>query len=173
MRRVVVESPYAGATAADVEANVSYARRCARDCLARGESPYLSHLLFTQILDDLVPEERSLGIVAGLAWGAAAEHVAVYIDRGISQGMIQGVAAHRRAGRSIACRSLGAKDELSAAEHFCTCKVGPAEDCPWHRDDAAFSLEWWRGDTNMAPSEPDESEPVAPVCARCQKERTP
>lgn len=44
MRRVIVESPYAG----EVEANVTYARACVRDCVLRGEAPIASHLLFTQ-----------------------------------------------------------------------------------------------------------------------------
>ena len=65
MRRVVIESHYAG----DVEANLAYAKRCVHDCLARGEAPYASHLLFTQagILDDLIPEERRRGIESGFA----------------------------------------------------------------------------------------------------------
>lgn len=63
---VIVESPYAG----DVDANVTYARRALRDCLERGEAPIASHLLYTQpgVLDDTVPEQRALGIAAGLAW---------------------------------------------------------------------------------------------------------
>jgi hypothetical protein len=67
VRRVIVESPFAG----DIEANVIYARAAVRDCVLRGEAPIASHLLFTQpgILDDNVPEERALGIEAGLAWG--------------------------------------------------------------------------------------------------------
>lgn len=76
MRRVILESPYGG----DVEANVAYARRCLGDCLRRGESPIASHLLFTQkgVLDDLVPEERALGIAAGLAWRFQADASVFY-----------------------------------------------------------------------------------------------
>lgn len=85
MKRVILESPYAG----DIPANLKYARACIRDCLKRGEAPIASHLLFTQegILDDLVPSERELGINAGLAWQTAADAVVVYTDRGISNGM--------------------------------------------------------------------------------------
>lgn len=85
MRLVIVESPYAG----DVERNVKYAKACIRDCLARGESPIASHLLFTQpgILDDLKPEERALGIAAGVAWYRVADCVAFYVDHGWSNGM--------------------------------------------------------------------------------------
>src|SRR5215475_13435184 len=92
MRRVILESPYSG----DVEANLAYARECIRDSLLRGEAPIASHLLYTQpgILDDNVPEERMLGIRAGHAWiDHAADAVVVYIDRGVSKGMKQGIAA--------------------------------------------------------------------------------
>lgn len=88
-RLVILESPYAG----DVEANVAYARQCVRDSLQRGEAPIASHLLYTQpgILRDDVPEERNLGIDAGLQWQCCAEAIVVYTDRGISGGMKQGI----------------------------------------------------------------------------------
>ena len=52
---VLLESPYAG----DIEANLSYARACMRDCFERGEAPFASHLLYTQmgVLDDTIPAE--------------------------------------------------------------------------------------------------------------------
>ncbi len=91
MRRVVVESPFAG----DVDANLAYARECIRDCLMRGEAPFASHLLYTQvgILDDTINEERIHGINAGHAWMHGAQAVVVYTDRGISEGMRQGIAS--------------------------------------------------------------------------------
>ncbi len=97
MKLVVIESPYAGA----VEENIKYARKCMLDSLRRGEAPYASHLLFTQdgILDDLNPEERTLGMDAGFAWGKKADLVAVYMDRGLSLGMQKGIASAM--GRSI------------------------------------------------------------------------
>ena len=82
-RRVIVESPYAG----DIEQNVQYARLAMRDCLERGEAPYASHLLYTQVLDDTVPAEREQGIAAGLAWQPVADAVVVYTDLGITSGM--------------------------------------------------------------------------------------
>lgn len=86
MKRVIIESPYAG----DVERNVKYARLCVRDSLQRGEAPIASHLLYTQegILDDDVPSERILGINAGLAWKNVAEKHVFYIDYGYSSGML-------------------------------------------------------------------------------------
>jgi hypothetical protein len=96
MKLVVIESPLAG----DVERNVRYARAAMRDCLARGEAPFASHLLYAQegILDDRSPAERARGMDAGFAWGARADLVAVYSDLGISRGMEHGISRAIRAG---------------------------------------------------------------------------
>lgn len=104
MKLVVVESPYAG----DIAANVEYARACMRDCLERGEAPIASHLLYTQpgVLRDDLPEERQLGIDAGLAWGAKADLVAFYVDRGWSPGMIAAREHWLRVGVRIESRRL-------------------------------------------------------------------
>jgi hypothetical protein len=83
MKKVVIESPYAG----DVARNVEYARRCLADSLNRGESPIASHLLLTQVLDDTKPDERTLGINAGLEWLKVADLQVFYIDHGWSDGM--------------------------------------------------------------------------------------
>lgn len=104
MRRVIVESPFAG----DVERNVRYARAALRDCLSRGEAPIASHLLLTQagVLDNTIPEERDLGIEAGLAWGVMAEATVVYNDLGISRGMMYGIRRARKEGRPIEFRTI-------------------------------------------------------------------
>jgi hypothetical protein len=104
MKLVVIESPFAG----DVEKNIAYARAAVSDCLKRGEAPIASHLLYTQpgILDDTIPEERALGIEAGLLWGEKAEMTVVYVDRGISKGMTYGIERAHRAGRPVEHRSL-------------------------------------------------------------------
>ena len=90
MKRVIVESPFAG----DIETNLRYVRACMRDCLLRGEAPYASHALYTQagVLRDDLPDERKHGIEAGFAWRAAAELTVFYVDRGWSRGMLQGKA---------------------------------------------------------------------------------
>lgn len=105
MRKVILESPFAG----DVEANVKYARAALHDSLLLGEAPIASHLLYTQegVLDDTVPEERKLGIEAGLAWRTVADGSVVYVDRGISTGMRYGIAAMRSEGKPVEFRSIG------------------------------------------------------------------
>lgn len=98
MKRVVIESPFAG----DVERNIRYLRACMRDCVLRGESPYASHGLLTQpgVLDDNDPEERKKGIEAGYAWWGGADLIVFYVDLGISTGMR---AALERA-KTVPCR---------------------------------------------------------------------
>jgi len=107
MRLVILESPFSG----NVVENVRYARACIRDSLSRGESPIASHLLYTQpnILDDNDPQQRNLGIAAGLAWLRAAEATVVYTDRGISRGMQQGINAAKLAGVPVEYRGLHGK----------------------------------------------------------------
>lgn len=104
MRRVILESPFAG----DVARNIEYARAAVRDSVLRGEAPIASHLLFTQpgILDDNVAEERALGIAAGLAWGPAAVATVVYADLGISSGMKLGIARALDQGRPVEHRHI-------------------------------------------------------------------
>jgi hypothetical protein len=104
MRLVLVESPFAG----DMVRNLAYARAAMRDCLMRGEAPFASHALYTQpgVLNDFAPEERRLGINAGLAWGMKADVTAVYGDLGISGGMRIGIDAAKAAGRPVEMRSI-------------------------------------------------------------------
>lgn len=117
MKRVILESPYAGSSSLKVVAlvqrwlNRRYARRCVRDSLTRGESPIASHLLYTQpgILRDADPHERQWGIDAGLTWREVADASVVYVDRGVSSGMCYGIEAARAAGRPVEFRSLTGK----------------------------------------------------------------
>jgi len=107
MRRVIVESPYAG-NLWQRFLNRRYARRCMHDCFKRGEAPFASHLLYTQpgVLRDGVAIERARGIQAGLIWGSSASATVVYTDRGISAGMRRGIDAAVTADRAIEYRSI-------------------------------------------------------------------
>lgn len=93
MTRVILESPYKGKDKKEEKRNIKYARKCVLDCLKKGESPIASHLLLTQpgILNDNIPENRRLGIDAGLAWKCVAEKQVFYIDFGMSSGMKYGL----------------------------------------------------------------------------------
>lgn len=99
--RVIVESPFAGGFG-----NVKYARECVKDCIHRGESPFASHLLYTQkgLLDDRLPEERTRGMDAAFDWLEVADYVAVYMDFGITPGMVVGIVRAAKLGKKIRLR---------------------------------------------------------------------
>ena len=103
-RLVIIESPFAG----DYGFNLGYARRAMKDCLARGEAPFASHLLYTQrgILNDRVPDERKKGMEAGFAWGEQADATVVYVDLGISDGMRMGIERAKDDNRPVEYRKL-------------------------------------------------------------------
>ena len=110
MKLVILESPFAAATESDVQRNIRYARAAVRDSLQRGEAPIASHLLYTQegILDDNIPDERQLGIDAGLAWREVAQGSVVYTDFGVSRGMLYGIERAEAVGKSVEYRTLPA-----------------------------------------------------------------
>jgi hypothetical protein len=104
MKRVILESPYAG----DIEKNIEYGRACLRDSIMRGEAPIASHLLLTQptVLDDSNPAERKVGIEAGLAWCEVSDGTVVYEDYGISKGMQFGIDKATTSGKPIEYRRI-------------------------------------------------------------------
>lgn len=116
MKRVVLESPFAG----NINRNIKYAKLCIRDCLKRDEAPIASHLLFTQpgILDDSIPEDRQLGIEAGLAWGSVGELTVVYADFGISKGMKFGMERATQEGRPVEIRYLPIETVMALAREY-------------------------------------------------------
>jgi hypothetical protein len=121
VKLVIIESPFGKrvdgtpCTPQEMAENLVYARACMRDSLRRGdEAPFGSHLIYPQVLDDATPEERKLGMEAGWAWAQAAAIakglstvVAVYIDRGVTPGMLDGIKQHKINGLRIEERRLG------------------------------------------------------------------
>jgi len=101
---VIIEHPYAG----DIEENIRYGRACLRDALLRGESPFSSALLYTQVgvLRDEIPGEREHGILAGFAWRELATKTVVYTDLGITPGMQKGIDHAQETGSVIEYRQL-------------------------------------------------------------------
>ena len=107
MKRVIIESPFHAPTDVGRLKNMNYARAAMMDSLHRGEAPFLSHLLYTQVLEDNLPDERAMGIEAGLAWGMQAHLTAVYADYDISRGMTLGIEHAHKNWRPVVIRFLG------------------------------------------------------------------
>ena len=130
---VLIESPYRGRGYSSLDLNLRYARACMRDSILRGESPFASHLLYTQegILDDKKPEERNRGMRAGWDWGEHAVLSATYIDL-IDDwehfvGIAQGVVRARHVNRPVEFRNLSADTLNSLDPKILTMRRDPKE----------------------------------------------
>jgi len=102
MTRVFLVSPLRG----DYVGNTHYARDCMRDSIKRGEAPYVPHLLYPQVLDDTLVEERRMGMNAGAAWLRASEKLVVYEDLGTSEGMRAEIEVAEALGIPVERRSI-------------------------------------------------------------------
>lgn len=100
---VILESPYSG----EVVRNKLYLACCIRDCIRRGESPYASHQMLTEALDDTNLKEREIGINAARSWYEFARYSVVYTDYGISGGMFIGIDRMTKLVKRIEYRKLG------------------------------------------------------------------
>ncbi len=115
--KVVIESPFKGKNPSDQDRNRRYAISCMIDSISRNESPYASHLLYTQVFtNEEDAEDRNLGIEMGFQWGEAAEMVAVYVDLGVTAGMREGIDRATLGGKIIEYRNLPETDILPPYE---------------------------------------------------------
>lgn len=101
-QRVSVISPCRG----DFETNMRYARAAFHDSVARGEHPFVPHLFYTQVLDDMDPEQRRRGMEMAKAWLQVSQVAAVYRDLGLSSGMRDEIEIAEKLGIPITYRSL-------------------------------------------------------------------
>lgn len=73
-KKIYVASKYAG----DVDTNVASVITYCRRVIDEGYMPIASHLLYPQILNDNIPEERELGLMFGLALLRTCDEVWVF-----------------------------------------------------------------------------------------------
>ena len=121
MRAAIVESPFKttdielanGETVTIEEGkNVEYAKACCLWALDQCYSPYASHLFFTQFLDDSIPEQRRLGIEAGMTWGRFNSDRLFFVDRGFTEGMVYGFRESKKQGQRSKVIKLGGDWDL-------------------------------------------------------------
>jgi hypothetical protein len=103
---VIVESPFRATEYYSQEQHRLYLLHALADCYQRGEAPFASHHLATEVLDDDTPYERALGIRCGLAWGVHASLVAIYSDLGVGPGMKEAIDHYKKLDKPIEWRSL-------------------------------------------------------------------
>lgn len=93
MKLIFVASPYAG----DVEKNIEYAKEACRYVLNEGNAFFCPHLLYPQILDDNILEERKLGIKMGKEFLNQCDELWVF-GKNITNGMFEEIEFARRKG---------------------------------------------------------------------------
>lgn len=81
-RLIYIASPYAG----DIAGNTRFAIRCCQFAIQRGYTPIAPHLIYPQMLDDTIPEQRKLGLALGYRLLEACSEMWVCGER-ISNGM--------------------------------------------------------------------------------------
>ncbi len=94
-RKIYVASRYAGDVDANVKAAIGYCRRV----IDEGHMPIASHLLYPQILNDKVPEERELGLMFGLALLRACDEVWMFGE--VSPGVAQEIEEAKRLNKRL------------------------------------------------------------------------
>ncbi|OFW58423.1 MAG: hypothetical protein A2Y75_01560 [Candidatus Solincola sediminis] len=107
MKTVVIESPWRSDTKELADRNSRYLEACIVDCLRRGESPYASHKMLTDALDDRNEAQRKAGIEAGFVWAALADARVFYTDLGVSHGMFLAVVHAADIRQVVEYRTLG------------------------------------------------------------------
>lgn len=120
---VIIESPLAAPTGEQLERHRIYALRAMKHVLAAGHTPFASHLLYPQVLDDNNPQQREQGMRAGFAITRALglsnkqtlPHLDddiyaecwVFTDYGLSAGMKQGISIATSAGLAVQFTEIG------------------------------------------------------------------
>lgn len=92
-RLVYIAFPYAGA----IQSNVEFAKVACCFAVPQGGTPLAVHLLYPQILDDRIPDDRTAGIQMGLRVLKACDELWVCGDF-ISHGMQAELAAAKEWG---------------------------------------------------------------------------
>lgn len=84
-----ISSPYKSDNDLNIIHNVKIARAMCKLAIDQGYAPFASHLIYTQFLDESVPEQREMGIEYGREFLEYADIIYIYKGEGSkeSEGM--------------------------------------------------------------------------------------
>jgi hypothetical protein len=109
MKKVFICSPLRGEKRLLYE---RYARELCKYAFEEGFAPFAPHLLFTQMLDDDNPVERSTGIRAGKVFLASCDMLFYGAAWGISEGMKDEIQDARNACKPVWEIKMNSKDDI-------------------------------------------------------------
>lgn len=89
VKKIYVCSPFSGDTSKNAEKAKAYCEYVVKE---RGAIPIAPHIYFTQFLDDAVPEERAIGLAAGIQLLSECDELWYFGDY-VSEGMISEIIA--------------------------------------------------------------------------------
>lgn len=84
----------------DIERNIAKANGYCRFAAAQGVVPLAPHVIFTQFLDEDIPEERTKGLLMGLELLKYCSELYVFGNR-VTEGMLGEIKTARRLGIPI------------------------------------------------------------------------
>lgn len=93
MKKVYICSPYRAQSNEELIRNREYAKSLTRQAIKAGLAPITPHLYMSQCLDEDKPEERELGLNAGIELLIICNYVIAGIRYGISEGMRREIVA--------------------------------------------------------------------------------
>ena len=146
MRKVYICSPYRALESTQLDRNIDYAQALTKQAIEAGLAPITPHLYMTQCLIEDRPEERAMGLAAGIELLKICDFVIVGVKYGISEGMSAEIAAAYAAGidvvnadklhyyieREMSCKEEKAKNY--AKLHVCNfCKGSHFHSCTGYR----------------------------------------
>jgi len=87
MKLVFICSRYKATETTTIEQHIERAKQLCVQAIMQGMAPFAPHLLYTQILDDNMPEARNTGMNCGLTFLKHCDIMWVDSQNGISEGM--------------------------------------------------------------------------------------
>lgn len=125
-RLIYVASPLRG----EYEKNMAKARQYCKHVTDKGFIPYAPHLLFTQFMDDTIPEQRATGMAMGIEMLKRCDELWVFGET-ISEGMAAEIELAKEMGIPIHyIKEIAAKEAPARKRGHCKAHKAPVSTCP-------------------------------------------
>lgn len=107
-------SPFRG----DIKRNKEYARELTKAAITNGFAPITVHLYITEVTDDNDPEERKIGMAAGMRILEHCKYILIGNRYGISEGMKAEITKAAIKGIIMLCEKDGKTYLMDSKEEY-------------------------------------------------------